>query len=221
MSRNQESEVEGFVAFKETVKSEAEERLVELFPRKVLELDELLKQCSSLDLSSTQSELGLRGGEAANSLVLTEFCPPCNAQIVAFIDKLKPELVFVLEQLNMLKMWIQLNIPKIQDGNNFGATIQSETVQELVRIEGDVSALYETIPQYFTTRAKLISRSRKYPQVEDIRQAILQFDVKEVETLTMTCSEVRNIYCCLHDMVLKNLEKLKKPRTGAPNMMMY
>ena len=31
----------------------------------------------------------------------------------------------------MLRTWIELNIPKIEDGNNFGVEIQEEIVAEL------------------------------------------------------------------------------------------
>ncbi len=41
----------------------------------------------------------------------------------------------LVEMLNTVKIWIQLNIPKIEDGNNFGVSIQEETVSELGRAE--------------------------------------------------------------------------------------
>ena len=38
-------------------------------------------------------------------------------------------LLEFIEQLNIIKMWIQLNIPRIEDGNNFGVSIQVCLVQ--------------------------------------------------------------------------------------------
>ncbi len=48
---------------------------------------------------------------------------------------LKKEVMELVEMLNTVKIWIQLNIPKIEDGNNFGVSIQEETVSELGRAE--------------------------------------------------------------------------------------
>ena len=37
---------------------------------------------------------------------------------------LKRELMELIENLNVVKIWIQLNIPRIEDGNNFGVGVQ-------------------------------------------------------------------------------------------------
>lgn len=222
-SKPSSAEFEEFQKFKDGVGANAEDKLKDLFPRKAMELEELLKTFPPVDFSSTESELGLRGGEPAESESkrLGPMCTESNEKIVKIIEQMKPEIIFVIEQLNSLKIWITLNIPKTQDGNNFGVGIQSETVSELQRIEADVAALYETIPQYYISRARLVSLCLKFPQVEDHRRSVQLLDLKEMENLYMTCTEIRNIYCCLHDMLLKNLEKLKKPRSALPNMMMY
>ncbi len=41
----------------------------------------------------------------------------------------------LVEAINTVKMWIQLNVPRIEDGNNFGVSIQEETINELGRAE--------------------------------------------------------------------------------------
>ncbi|XP_065178070.1 proteasome activator complex subunit 3-like [Sycon ciliatum] len=216
---------EKFKAFKAAISESAESHLRELFPRKTLELEKLLREISSTDFSSTQTEDVIRGAHKAKEsqsvtgVSLPAIRPPCNVAVVKMMEKLKPELIDVLEQLNGLKMWINMNIPKTQDGNNFGAAIQSETFSELARIEGDVAALYESIPWYYANRAKLIARCMKYPQVEDHLHTVSELDNKQKEALYMMCAELRNIYCCLNDMVLKNLDKLQKPTSTGPNMM--
>lgn len=37
---------------------------------------------------------------------------------------LKEELLQAVEYVNTVKLWVQLNIPRIEDGNNFGVSIQ-------------------------------------------------------------------------------------------------
>jgi hypothetical protein len=44
--------------------------------------------------------------------------------ITEILDMLKKELLIFLEYLNVVKLWIQLNVPRIEDGNNFGVGIQ-------------------------------------------------------------------------------------------------
>jgi len=88
-------------------------------------------------------------------------------------------LLEFIEQLNSVKMWIQLNIPRIEDGNNFGVSIQvwskpkppsqftklshlqEETLNELTRAEDTAFANLDNIAKYFVTRAKLVSKVRK------------------------------------------------------------
>lgn len=57
---------------------------------------------------------------------------PPNATITEIIDLLKPvffanntqEVMELIHMVQTIKIWIQLNIPKIEDGNNFGVSIQ-------------------------------------------------------------------------------------------------
>lgn len=90
-------------------------------------------------------------------------------------------------------MWVQLLIPRIEDGNNFGVSIQEETVAELRTVEGeaasyldqisrcfttaflpprfafkDVSSETPSVCRYYITRAKLVSKIAKYPHVVSI-----------------------------------------------------
>lgn len=53
-------------------------------------------------------------------------CGPvnCNEKIVILLQRLKPEIKDVIEQLNLVTTWLQLQIPRIEDGNNFGVAVQ-------------------------------------------------------------------------------------------------
>uniref|UniRef100_A0A1B0GKP0 Proteasome activator PA28 C-terminal domain-containing protein n=1 Tax=Lutzomyia longipalpis TaxID=7200 RepID=A0A1B0GKP0_LUTLO len=108
-------------------------------------------------------------------------------------------------------MWISFLIPKIEDGNNFGVSIQEDTLSEIQTVESESAALFEQISRYFISRAKVISKVAKYPHVEDYTD---ELDEKEYLSLWLVMCEVRNRYCSLHDIVTKNLEKLKKPRSS-------
>lgn len=57
-----------------------------------------------------------------------------------------------------------MNVPRIEDGNNFGVSIQEETLNELSSSEDSAVHKLESLSKYFTNRGKLISKvSLIYP----------------------------------------------------------
>uniref|UniRef100_A0AAY4DE57 Proteasome activator complex subunit 3 n=1 Tax=Denticeps clupeoides TaxID=299321 RepID=A0AAY4DE57_9TELE len=137
-----------------------------------------------------------------------------NGQLVDLIERVKPEIRTLIEKCNTVKMWVQLLIPRIEDGNNFGVSIQEETVAELRTVEGEAASYLDQISRYYITRAKLVSKIAKYPHVEDYRRTVTEIDEKEYISLKIIVSELRNQYVTLHDMILKNIEKIKRPRSS-------
>lgn len=49
-------------------------------------------------------------------------------------------------------------IPKIEDGNNFGVSVQEETLAEIQTVETEAAAFFDQISRYYITRAKLVSK---------------------------------------------------------------
>ncbi|MEE6508405.1 hypothetical protein FKM82_020875 [Ascaphus truei] len=121
-----------------------------------------------------------------------------NGQLVEIIEKVKPEIRMLIEKCNTVKMWVQLLIPRIEDGNNFGVSIQEETVAELRTVESEAASYLDQISRYYITRAKLVSKIAKYPHVEDYRRTVTEIDEKEYISLRLIISELRNQYvsCC-------------------------
>lgn len=137
----------------------------------------------------------------------------CNKPISDLITIVKPVIRKLVEDSNLLKMWISFMIPKIEDGNNFGVSIQEDTLAEIQSVESEAAAFFDQISRYFISRAKVVSKVAKYPHIEDYRRAVQELDEKEFLSLWLVMCEVRNRYSSLHDIVIKNLEKLKKPRS--------
>ncbi|XP_069763396.1 proteasome activator complex subunit 3 isoform X1 [Narcine bancroftii] len=117
-----------------------------------------------------------------------------NRQLVEMIEKIKPEIRTLMEKCNTVKMWVQLLIPRIEDGNNFGVSIQEETVAELRTVESEAASYLDQISRYYITRAKLVSKVAKYPHVEDYRRTVSEIDEKEYISLRLIVSELRNQY---------------------------
>uniref|UniRef100_A0A3Q3XFX1 Proteasome activator complex subunit 3 n=1 Tax=Mola mola TaxID=94237 RepID=A0A3Q3XFX1_MOLML len=229
-------------AFRERITSEAEDLVANFFPKKLLELDHFLKDPSIniTELKEIHSEINLTvpdpillsnlhdGLEAQNAkkrkledgvtgtkvFVMPGGMMKSNANLVDLIEKVKPEIRTLIEKCNTVKMWVQLLIPRIEDGNNFGVSIQEETVAELRTVEGEAASYLDQISRYYITRAKLVSKIAKYPHVEDYRRTVTEIDEKEYISLKIIVSELRNQYVTLHDMILKNIEKIKRPRSS-------
>ncbi|XP_050082515.1 proteasome activator complex subunit 3 [Anopheles aquasalis] len=160
------------------------------------------------------SSYGLDGEGGTNVLALPTGRVDCNKAISELILIVKPVIRALVEDSNLLKMWISFMIPKIEDGNNFGVSIQEDTLSEIQSVETEAATFFDQISRYFVTRAKVVSKVAKYPHIDDYRRAVAEVDEKEFLSLWLVLSEVRNRYCSLHDIVIKNMEKLKKPRSS-------
>jgi len=151
------------------------------------------------------------GGESVNAGHNSHLVPS-NKVILDLIAIIKGHVLELIETINCVKIWIQLNIPKIEDGNNFGVSIQEETVGELGRAEDCGYVLLENLSKYFMARAKLVSKVLKYPSIQDYRKGVEELDEKEYVNLKLSCLDLRNNYAILYDMITKNMDKIRTPR---------
>ncbi|KAM8999858.1 proteasome activator complex subunit 3-like [Sarcophilus harrisii] len=137
-----------------------------------------------------------------------------NQHLVELIERVKPEIELLREKCNTVRMWVQLLIPKVEDGNNFGVSIQEDTVDQLWTVESTAASYLRRFSTYYNTRAKLVSKIVKYPQVEDYRRTVAEVDENEYLSVRQILLHVRNQYATLHDVILKNIEKIKTPRSA-------
>merc|ERR1711904_172090 len=115
-----------------------------------------------LDLSKTY--------EDAQKLVLEDFKPlpdgacgaPSNKVIKDMIEIVKGQIDSMVLHLDKLKIFINLNIPKIEDGNNFGVNVQEVIADMLKSGKDSALAFIGELPKYFQVRAKLISKALKF-----------------------------------------------------------
>ncbi|CAK9819314.1 Proteasome activator complex subunit 3 [Anthophora quadrimaculata] len=228
--------------YKDSLKTKAEQLLIKGFPEKIVKLNELLETpgfCNRklsdvhqdlnvpipdpIILNHSEHEAASKKRKADNNIdntsgtkvmVLPSGPVPCNKPLCDLILIVKPYIRQLLEDSNLLKMWISYLIPKIEDGNNFGVSIQEDTLAEIQSVESEAAAFFDQISRYFISRGKIISKVAKYPHISDYRRAVQELDEKEYVSLWLVMCEVRNRYCSLHDLVIKNLEKIKKPRSS-------
>ncbi|XP_023934786.1 proteasome activator complex subunit 3 isoform X1 [Bicyclus anynana] len=229
--------------YKDSLKQKAEHLIIKGFPEKIVKLNELLETSNfqNRDLSDVHQDLNipvpqpahssnepnvkrprLDSSEASSNTTiegtkvysLPNGTVPCNKPLSDLIHLVKPHIRELVEDSNLLKMWISFMIPKIEDGNNFGVSIQEDTLAEIQSVESEAAAFFDQISRYFISRAKIVSKVAKYPHIDDYRRAVRELDEKEYLSLWLVMCEIRNRYCSLHDIVIKNLEKIKKPRSS-------
>eukprot|EP00922_Rhytidocystis_sp_ex-Travisia-forbesii_P020188 GHVS01029759.1.p1 GENE.GHVS01029759.1~~GHVS01029759.1.p1 ORF type:complete len:267 (+),score=36.93 GHVS01029759.1:89-889(+) len=135
-----------------------------------------------------------------------------HKQISAEIECTKAETAELIEMVGNVKLWIQLNVPRIEDGNNFGVGIQEDAISELARVEDTAFNLYDCICKYYIGRAKLTTKVLKYPGVQDYQEAVRELDEKEWIHLKIIKVDMRNNYSMLYDLLSKNWEKVVKPK---------
>uniref|UniRef100_A0A6B2LID4 Proteasome activator PA28 C-terminal domain-containing protein n=1 Tax=Arcella intermedia TaxID=1963864 RepID=A0A6B2LID4_9EUKA len=132
---------------------------------------------------------------------------------------LKKETTIMVEHATILKLWIQLNIPRIEDGNNFGVQVQEDMLTNLIKAEENAFAATDYLAKYHHARAKLIVKASKNPEVEDYIQTIHELDEKCYADMLMTLRDLRNNYAVLYDTLSKNLDKIQKPRSSHTSAM--
>ncbi|XP_018900120.2 proteasome activator complex subunit 3 isoform X1 [Bemisia tabaci] len=226
--------------YKDSLKTKAEHLILKEFPEKIVRLNELLEtsQFKEKDSSKVHQELNIPVPEPVSLqncnnepvskkrkqdhedidgtkvFSIISGTVPCNKYLTDVIKIVKPYIKELIEDANILKMWVSFMIPKIEDGNNFGVSVQEETLEEIQSVESEAATYFDQISRYHATRAKLVSKVAKYPHIDDYRTAIQELDERSHLSLWLIIIEIRNRYCTLHDIVIKNLEKIKRPRSS-------
>jgi len=228
----------------EQFKKESEVLVREAFPKKVLEIDELFKQVKALDHNEITQDINIPypvpldddchseasqpkkrkmegdlNNHATNTsgtkvLVFPDGAVSYNKKVHTYCEKSKPLMRGLMEHANMVRMWINFLIPKIEDGNNFGVSIQEDVVAEARTVESEASGYLDQVTRYYLQRARIITKIAKYPHIDDYRQSIKELDEKQMLNLQNAILEMRNHYASLHDIIMKNIDKIKVPRSA-------
>uniref|UniRef100_H2ZNI9 Proteasome activator PA28 C-terminal domain-containing protein n=1 Tax=Ciona savignyi TaxID=51511 RepID=H2ZNI9_CIOSA len=131
------------------------------------------------------------------------------------IEVLKPELRSVVECCNTVRAWVQLQVPEMQDGNNFGVEVQAEVLEDVRRVESESQAFMEAVSMYYLARAEIAGKFAKHTGIQDFVYALQELDVKEFYLLRIIVREVRNSCITMLDMLSKNMDKILTPRTNS------
>ncbi|MBN3304457.1 PSME1 protein, partial [Amia calva] len=141
-------------------------------------------------------------------------CGPvsCNAKVESLLKRVKPEIQTLKEKLNTVSMWVQLQIPKIEDGNNFGVAVQEKVFELMTGTRTKIEAFQTQINKYFSERGDAVAKASKQTHVGDYRQLVHELDQNQYCEIRIMVLEIRNTYAVLYDIISKNFDKIKKPR---------
>jgi len=135
-----------------------------------------------------------------------------NKHLLLVNETLKKECEQVIELTDKVKLWINLTMPKIEDGDNFGVQIQEEVLSELHRSQDTGYNIRDSVRQNHLNRAKICSKIIKYPHLEDYALALEEHDDKQLYIARQNLSELRNVYAIMTDILHKNISKIRSPK---------
>ncbi|KAF9040386.1 proteasome activator pa28 REG alpha beta subunit [Hymenopellis radicata] len=223
-------------AFRVEVSQKAEHIVFSVFPSKIIELQELITSTASANspfhpsnISTTDTSVyspsqpnsdepatrkrRLENGVDEQGVRFTGKVAS-NKSISALHDTVKRECEQLAANVDAVKVWITLTMPKIEDGDNFGVQVQEECLSELHRAQESAYNIRDVARQDYITRAKLCSKLLKYPNVEDYIIALKEHDGKQVFYARQHIIDVRNLYASLMDLLQKNISKIRSPKAN-------
>lgn len=236
MSPASRKEVDGFN--KKSI-NEAEKLVSSFFPQMIAKMDNLLQaSLGSEDMAALRAPLdipipdpakeelkkkkksekeGKDGKKDKGDKEEEEGGPPCgpiavNEKVESLIKEIKPHIQTLKENLNNVSMWVQLQIPRIEDGNNFGVAVQEKVFELLTNTRTKIEGFQTQITKYYTERGDAVAKASKQPHVGDYRQLVHELDEHQYRELRIVVLEIRNTYAVLFDVITKNFDKIKKPR---------
>ncbi|KAM4049467.1 proteasome activator complex subunit 1 isoform 1-T2 [Anomaloglossus baeobatrachus] len=226
--------IEKINGFQSQLCKQADELISVGFPKKIDELDKLLSspELNVSDLTTLKAELDIpipdpekekqkekekKEKDEKKKDDDEEKGPPCgpissNEKITSLQRKIKVEIQQLKENLVMVTFWLQLQIPQIEDGNNFGVAVQEKVFELMTSVRTKIDASHTQISKYLSDRGDAVAKASKSPHVGDYRALVQQLDESQYSELRITALEIRNFYATLCDVVIKNYSKIKKPR---------
>lgn len=143
--------------------------------------------------------------------------PPCgpictNEAVETLLRKTKAEISTLKEKINTLSLWMQLQVPKVEDGNNFGVAVQEKVFEHLTNTRTKIEGFQTAVAKYSLERGDAVAKAAKNPHVGDYRALVHQLDQYLYCELRLIVIEIRNIYAVLFDLITKNYVKIKKPK---------
>ncbi|VDM24222.1 unnamed protein product [Hydatigera taeniaeformis] len=208
--------------FRTQLAKDAEMHLSTIFPQRLQTIIDVLKS-PLFDLTLNRQKLH----DAALTPIPSDVCGKdaslprssievsTNPIISEAYNVVKPFLLQLGEDAQLLRMWVVLSIPKIEDGNNFGVSVQEEVMVDASRTETDVTSMLDFYCDYLIYRGKINTKRIKWPGIRAYTEALVELDEMTYIRIRMTLQDIRNNYARLYDLYMKNISKIRDPRSDS------
>lgn len=207
----------GFQQFTLSINAAADELLHQIIPQRIIELEQLQRTLPDFKQSIIIPTINSSNSSNSSSTVpvVAPITSPIqsNSSIQSLSPILKSTIQSLLQTLNTIKLSIQLAIPTVSDGDNHGVEIQQECIDELNRLEESGYNMLDRYLNYTMNRSRLASKLIKYPGIIDYYYSIGELDSQQYTELLLNLLELRNAYTAIHDLLIKNNERIKDPRS--------
>jgi hypothetical protein len=165
-----------------------------------------------------------------------------NPALLAALAVTEDALAAVLRDFCVLEQYLTLAIPKVEDGNNFGVTIQLQALKQVQDATEALNKELDALPKYFTARAdamdklglptKSSSESTKVETGDETKttttkeestkaggeptyhrvQAVYAVDAQYYASCQKAFRAVMTAYLASIDFLLKNQSKIEAPK---------
>lgn len=94
----------------------------------------------------------------AYSSALSSSPDAINTPLIAALSKYKDLLAVTISQIQLLERFLHLHIPKMEDGNNFGVTVQMTVAKALQDSRTSLVAKLDSLTSYYKDRADAVEK---------------------------------------------------------------
>jgi hypothetical protein len=195
-----------FNTYRENTNNEALSILYDIIPDRISELNKIMENLSN---GSTENDSKKRKIENSENN-MTEKSNDNDLNIMR--KTAKDESKKFIFYLNILRSWITLNSPKIEDGNNFGVAIQQEILAKIDFLEDSASTFLVSEIKHLSEKGDFSKKINKHPNILEYKQAKEEFIEYSDFTLKLYVKNLYDNYNILYDLISKNLEKIKEPK---------
>ncbi|RLN87939.1 hypothetical protein BBJ28_00018008 [Nothophytophthora sp. Chile5] len=133
-------------AYKTTVAAKGDALLLEL-PQRVAQVQALLQQHAA-----ERSPSRVRAA-FAQQVLATPTAVGANGQVQDLLAATSDQVALVMDALQLLQLWIQLQVPKVEDGNNFGVEVQKYAFTQLKEALEKWQKTWDALADYSSSRA--------------------------------------------------------------------
>ncbi|CAG8807876.1 9100_t:CDS:2 [Gigaspora margarita] len=193
--------------FHSKLKIQSLEIINQIFPRKILELSNLLqyqKEGSITDLNF--SPLTQKDDAKSRKRRRNEIND--HSQIVEneLHKILEDEVACFAGYCCKLRAWVTLKYPsRIGTEENPKISAQEDITAELSRVEDSSFLFLDSITRYYVARTKLCKTYYKFPTIQDSHHALNHLDKQHLISILHHLEDMCNIYVIIYDMLQKNM----------------